>query len=900
MELSEEERAALVEALRRQDPSLAAELQDLLDEHGVLVGEGFLDQTSVAVPGEDARVGQSVGAYTLVSVIGQGGMGTVWRARRSDGRFERDVAVKFPSVVRIGEAGKERFRREGQILGRLAHPNIAELTDAGITESGQPYLVLEHVEGDPIDRHCDQRRLDVRARMRVFLDVLAAVAHAHAHLIVHRDLKPSNVLVTPAGQVKLLDFGVAKLLEEGSATGPATALTREAGAAMTLEFAAPEQVTGGLVTTSTDIYSLGVLLYQMLSGRHPAGPGPHSAADLVKAIAEGSPSRMSDAVAGPETDPEAASTIAASRATTPARLAHLLKGDLDTIALKALKKDPRERYASVTAFAEDLNRHLRDEPIAARPDSLAYRTARFVRRNRLPVALAALAFAGIAAGAIATLIQARTTRAERDFALVQLARAEAVNDLNQFVLSDAAPSGRPFTVGELLQRAEHILGRQQDLDPGHVDLLISLGRQYWSQDEDASAQRVLEKAYEQARRLEEPSVRARAACALASIVARGTDLARAESLVREGLALLPEAPQFALDRVFCLLRGSEVDRAAGEAGRAVDRALAAREALRQSLLRSEILDLRISMDLAESYRESGLYPEAIQIFEHASRQLTRLGRDDTQTAGTLYNNWAMALDNLGRTPEAERIFRRAIDLSRDDQGEATVSPMLLNNYAGALMNLARFAEAADYAGRAHARAVEANDQVVINQALLLLEAIYRKQGDLERSAGVLDQAEPRLRAALPEGHYAFAVVELKRSYHAQARGDLAEARARVDRGLAIVEASLSAAGGGGYLVPSLRLQRAALEIEQRHPEAAVADAEAAVAALTQSAVPGTFSKNLGEAYLTLGKAYRTRGSAAEAREALRNALTHLESAVGPDHPSAREARELTAQLPPRP
>ncbi len=897
LELPEEERAELVAALRQQDPALATDLQNLLEEHRLLLGKGFLERTAGDLPGDNAYAGQALGTYTLLSAIGQGGMGTVWRARRSDGRFDRDVAVKFPSLARIGEAGRERFRREGQLLGRLTHPNIADLIDAGITDSGQPYLVLEHVEGDSIDRHCDERRLDVRSRIRIFLDVLSAVAHAHANLIVHRDLKPSNVLVTREGQVKLLDFGVAKMLEEGSATGPATALTREAGAAMTLEFAAPEQVTAGHVTTATDVYSLGVQLFLLLSGRHPAGTGPWSPAELVKAIVEKDSPRMSETVARAVAGSEAVAAIAANRATTPARLAHLLRGDLDTIVGKALKKEPRERYSSVTAFAEDLNRYLRHEPITARPDSLTYRTARFVRRNRLSVALASLALAAVVAGAAGTLIQARTARAQRDFALAQLARAEAVNDLNQFILSDAAPSGRPFTVGELLQRAEHILGKQQPRDASHVDLLISLGRQYWSQDEDASAQRVLEQAYEQSRQLDEPSVRARASCALASLLARGPDLARAESLVQEGLAQLPDTPQFALDRIFCLLRGAEADRFAGEAGRAVDRVLSAREALRRSLLRSDILELRISMDLAESYREMSRFSEAIEVFEQSSQHLTRMGRDDTQTAGTLYNNWALALEMLGRSREAERVFKRAIDLSRDDQGEAAVSPMLLKNYAGTLTDLARLGEAADYAERAHARAVEADDQVVINQALLLREEIYRKQGHIERSAEMLAQVGPRLRAALPEGHYAFAALESKRSFHAQARGDLAEARACIDRAIQIVDASVKASGAGGHLVPTLRLQRAALELEQRLPDAAVADAEAALAAFMQSVPPGTLSGTLGRVYLTLGRAYQARGNSAEAREAFRTALTHLESAVGADHPSTREARELAAGAP---
>ena len=272
--LTEPERAAWLASFDEQDAAMAASLRALLDEHCVLAQEGFLEKGPGVPQGAPGLTGQNIGPYRLISQIGQGGMGSVWLAERCDGRFDRRVAVKFINLALMGRAGEVRFKREGSILARLAHEHIAELVDAGVSTVGQPYLVLEHVEGDHIDRYCDQQKLDTAARIRLFMTVLEAVAHAHAHLIVHRDLKPSNVLVSKNGQVKLLDFGIAKLLEsEGQEEAP-TLLTAAGARVMTPEYAAPEQVTGGPVTTATDIYALGVLLYALLTGRASCGSGP--------------------------------------------------------------------------------------------------------------------------------------------------------------------------------------------------------------------------------------------------------------------------------------------------------------------------------------------------------------------------------------------------------------------------------------------------------------------------------------------------------------------------------------------------------------------------------------------------------------------------------------------------
>jgi len=387
------ERGAWVAALREKDEKLACALENLLQEHESLRRERFLEFSPLAKsPG---LAGQMVGAYTLVSEIGQGGMGTVWLAQRSDGRFERKAAVKFVNLALVGKGSELRFRREGSILGRLTHPHIAELLDAGISSGGQPYLILEYVDGKAIDQYCNEHKLGLDARIQLFLDVLSAVSHAHANLIVHRDLKPSNVLVTNSGEVKLLDFGIAKLLEGEGQSGAATVLTHESGSALTPQYAAPEQLSNQPVTTATDVYALGVLLYVLLTGQHPAGKRVQSPADLMKAVLEREPARASDAVV------EGGRLVSESRSTTSDKLQRQLRGDLDTIVAKALKKNQAERYTSVTALADDLQRYLKHEAISARPDTLAYRTGKFIRRNRATLALTALALA-VVIGSLST------------------------------------------------------------------------------------------------------------------------------------------------------------------------------------------------------------------------------------------------------------------------------------------------------------------------------------------------------------------------------------------------------------------------------------------------------------------------------------------------------------------
>jgi serine/threonine protein kinase/tetratricopeptide (TPR) repeat protein len=451
LDLPDADRSSWLDSVRGVDPAMAEELEAFLDSHRQLNEQGFLE--GVALPGGPALAEQTIGPYTLKSLIGHGGMGSVWLAERNDGRFQRRVAIKFLNIALAGR-GESRFKQEGNILARLTHPQIAYLVDAGVTSTGQPYLVLEHVDGQPIDRYCETHGLDIPARLGLFLDVFGAVAHAHANLIVHRDIKPSNVLVTHDGHVKLLDFGVAKLLEGDADAGLPTKLTREGGGGLTPEYAAPEQLTGGAVSTATDVYALGTLLFLLLTKQHPAVSSLGSPVDLMKAIVDVEPPRASDVVPDP-------------------RLRRLLSGDLDTIIGKATKKKPAERYESVTAFADDLRRYLRHEPIGATPDTLTYRTVKFVRRHRWPVAAAVGTILLLSAG----LVMANRQRVIAEQRFQQLRHlAVQVFDLDNRIRSlPGATEARQALVTASL---EYLEGLASDAR-GDLDLLQEVSDGYW-------------------------------------------------------------------------------------------------------------------------------------------------------------------------------------------------------------------------------------------------------------------------------------------------------------------------------------------------------------------------------------------------------------------------------------
>lgn len=412
------ERAAFVASLPESDPEIRAGLARMLeldtDSPAVAQVEGGAAALVAPAPEEeDRRAGERVGDWVLERPLGRGGMGTVWLARKDGDASLPPAAIKMPTTA-TGRGAAERLAREGAILASLNHPGIARLLEVGATAEGLPFLALEFVDGQTLPAWCDAKGLALRERLAIFAKVLDAVAYAHAALVLHRDLKPANILVTATGEVKLLDFGIAKLLDEGGQAG-STQLTRLAGRALTPDYASPEQVAGVPLTVASDVYSLGVVLFELLTGSRPYRLRRGTVAELEEAILGADTGRPSAAVT---------QQFALRAREAPARLRRALAGDLDTIVLKALKKTPSERYSTVAALRDDIARFLDGRPVLARPDSFGYRARKFVGRNRMAVGAAAAVLLSLVGGLAAALWQAEVAREHARVAEAERARAE--------------------------------------------------------------------------------------------------------------------------------------------------------------------------------------------------------------------------------------------------------------------------------------------------------------------------------------------------------------------------------------------------------------------------------------------------------------------------------------------
>jgi serine/threonine-protein kinase len=736
-------RSAWLARRAAERPALGSALAALLEAHAASGAADPLARVP-ALPGRETQVlalaaGERVGPYRLVREIGSGGMADVWLAERADGAFARKVALKLPHVDRSRRDLALRFARERDILARLEHPHIARLYDAGVAANGLPYLAMEYVDGRPIGEFCDARRLGIGARLRLFMQVLDAVRFAHAHLVIHRDLKPSNILVDALGAVRLLDFGIAKLLT-GEGAARETQLTRLSGRALTLDYASPEQLKGEALTIASDVYSLGVVLYELLAGARPYRLRHASAAELEEAIA----------------NIDAPPASAAAQAPPDRRR---LRGDIDAILNMALKKEPAERYGSVEAFAADIERHLRGEPVQARPDSLWYRASRLVLRRKLESAvIAAIAIAlvvgaeaqaavlfAIGAGAAVALWQARLARRQARRAREETARAEGVK---RFVLAILEGAGvdrggsRQTTAVELLELARERLDASGIDDDGtRVELLTALGTGLHGLGEPEQAAPLLAEAALLAReRLGEPErrlvARARLAHAFVLLDRGDADAARAQFEAAEQIARrsgdgallsaalrgqselcswtgqVERAIELARAAVHAALRAatSPGDRAAaieayvqlagamleGERRGAIEPAERAYRLAREHdrdrptrlLLRAQA---RYAAVLAEQGETAGALADLREVLR---RQARMLGSDHLEVAGTWRQLGSAAL-RLGDTATSIESFRESLRICIAHSAERPSAdlPGTRLNLGSALANAHRYAEA---------------------------------------------------------------------------------------------------------------------------------------------------------------------------------------------------------------
>ncbi len=745
-----------------------------------------------------------VGPYRLIRRVREGGMGAVFEAVRDDDEYQRRVAVK---LLRGGLGGAEaalRFRAERQILAQLEHPNIARLYDGGRTEEGSPYLVMEFIEGWPIDEYCARNRLTVEARLELFRAVCLAVQHAHQNLLVHRDIKPGNILVTADGVPKLLDFGIAKPL----APGPSPLdlqVTRTGLRPMTLAYASPEQVRGGPITTGTDVYGLGVLLYELLTGRPPFGAGDTGPAELERAILEREPRRPSEIVLAAGEPPETQPPLA------PAELARRLRGDLDNIVLTALRKEPERRYSSVEQLAEDVRRHLRQLPVRARPDTLAYRTGKFVSRHRLGVTVAA-ALAAVVIGLLATVVlQAR--RVAHQSAVAEQRRAEAALERDKaeralaflvdlFETADPGEGlGETVTARQILDSGAARLSRELAGQPVlRATLLDAIGRVYVGLGLYAEAQPLLEEALAARRRalgathpevaaslhnlallhqhngeLAEAETLYRRALALrrgrlggahpdvAVTLARLGDVVRrlgrndeAEPLLRQALAihrrtLGPQHPEVAED--LAALAELEQNRGNYSAAERLQReGLAIRRRVHgdDHIAVAEALS-RLSSPLSDQAR----YAEAADLLRQAlAIQRRLLDPEHPDIAGTL-NDLAFTVQRNGDHRGAEALYREA--LAHNRRRLAPDHPQLatnLNNIGSAVMFQGRLdeAEALQREALAIRRRAYGESHPEVAQSLSNVAEVLRRKRDFPAAERFQRQALAMLRATVGEDH----------------------------------------------------------------------------------------------------------------------------------------------------
>ena len=750
-------RAEYLGVVCADDPTLRREVETLLEAHDRT--SGLLESPPLGVGrDEPALAGSTVGRYRLVREVGRGGMATVFLAERADREFEHRVALKLVTRAAVRPELLERSRAERQILAALQHSNIARLLDGGTTEDGRPYLVMEHVDGLPLIEYCDRERLDVAARLRLFVSICDAVHYAHRNLVLHRDLKSSNILVTRQGEVKLLDFGIAKLLDAGDAD-ISPAQTRTGMLLLTPDCASPEQIRGEPLTTSSDVYALGVLLYELLCGHRPYSLRGLPLPEMARTIAEVEPPPPSSRLLQPTRDDEGRGDEHSSRARSsqPAALRRQLRGDLDAITLGCLRKEPGRRYASAQELAEDIRRHLSGQPVRARPDSLRYRLGKLVHRHRLAATAAAIALVALLLGLAGTSWQARVAAVERDRARREAEKSGRVVRFMQELFQGASPlgegaGGRDTTAADLLERGAQRLGELGSEPEAQASLTGEIGWSYHGLG----------------------------------------DYRRADALLAEAVELLRALPvPDDVEIARHLNRRSYVQEALGNYEDALELEQEAHALLLRELGPGDPATANLQCEVAAKLVTLGRDEEAMPGFREAL-VVFRATEEDGFDALTCLHNYGWALRRQGKDADAVPVYRRVLALTRARFGETGEVLQTM----GALAVALRRTGSLDEAEALQSEAVEKGRRVFgprsPNFALLLnnLARVKQSRGDHEAAVPLFRETIDILSELLGEDHHNVAIGWSNLATALLELGEDAEAEALYRRALAVLTQAL--------------------------------------------------------------------------------------------------------------
>jgi tetratricopeptide (TPR) repeat protein len=869
LDVPEEERARFLAELPADDRDIADKVSGILAAQKAHGFADFLNGPGPAPAFAEAasHAGWRLGPYVIEAEVGRGGMGSVWRARRADGRFEGFVAIKLLNAALMGKPAEQRFMREGNVLASLQHPNIAHLLDAGVADTGQPYLVLEYVEGVRIDQYCESANLSGRQRIALFADVLAAVTHAHSHLVVHRDLKPSNILVTRDGVVKLLDFGIAALLAPETPAGVSSP-TVEMAAIFTPDYAAPEQLLQHPVTTATDVYALGLVLFVLLVGKHAHTNTAETAIERMRAIVDHDAPQPS-AVAG------------------DAMTARLLRGDLDAICSKALRRLPQERYATTAAFADDLRRFLGDEPVAARANLAGYRARKFVSRHRGAVLGTLAAVLGLIVATGFALVQMREARIQRDRSVAQARQAEKQAEFVSLMMSTVGET--PTTAEQLMDAGHRLLDKHYASDPRfRAAALINLSSRYADLGLPAKSHAVLEQAETIGRDLNDPLLLARSHCALAGNAMDLGDMKASVEHTAAGKAALARVtnpdPVYVVD---CLRTEADLADAQGNVSAAVQLAERGVSMLEKANQTRDLRFPELLNRLSDYHKSLGDSKAGFEYSNAALAAFESMGLGDTDEYLTGMHNVASSLNGFGELQESCKREHEVV--TRLQATGRTIITAIAVLYGNCLLRkddapadaLAWFDKGIAAAVAGQDPTLEMHGRQARARALIALNRFTEARAEL-------DHVESLAKRNSVLGSTAALRAQILRGQLLLIEGSLVDARGLMES----LTAKLRTDSAQRVLLRAALAGAARVALAQKRYSDASSLATEALAEATRRARDPAMSADVGESALLIAQAKAGLGDSKGAHEAARQAVVSLSASVGDHNELTRAAQRL--------